>query len=661
MREAMVIGLKEVKERKMIFFALGVCGVLPLLVGPLNLFGLTATTRDSVFIASILVMLMTAGVSMLTGATLMGRELAEKRMSFFFARPVSTFKIWSGKVLAGLVIAMGSGVLGILPSLFFHPEMLSGLKEWHFSISVLLGTVVLPFSFGIVLGIVFSSRSYWLIADILAVPLTVLLTVPGIRKLVTANIMSFAYGGNNISRNLTDGTMSLITAGAILVAVILISAALPASYLALRVGRSDIKRVHKALSISLWSLTLVGLLSFNSFVYWVVKAAPSDIRRIEYVEAAPTGNWVLISGNVWTDLYYSPAFLLNTETGAYLHIDMPFTDLIFTADGKRVYWLETEDIQRGSALLLKTAELGDGVPVPEKTKLKFSSDSGTRLYFDDNSSRMAAINNDTVTFYEVPSLRELGTVALDPAQKQTRFAYYDRAVFRSQNLFTLFMVTKNQARFDIHIYDFDLGSQKMVHKGSIESGTVGSTVFGNFYVESDRVLLTNRHDNDKPAQVSIFNSHDAAKVADFEPTTLSMQTRFLSSGRIAVPYVKNGEVELLLTDMDGKELKTIALGKAKRAVVGGEVTPSKLAFALLDDSGSTINAVKRNFIVDLETAQITATPEKLTPLLAHRFFFTHHPMIAPNANISQLYYSHERLESYDFNSGSIRTILKVRD
>lgn len=44
------------------------------------------------------------GLSILLGATILGRDLSENRLGFFFARPVSGLAVWWGRVLAVLFL-----------------------------------------------------------------------------------------------------------------------------------------------------------------------------------------------------------------------------------------------------------------------------------------------------------------------------------------------------------------------------------------------------------------------------------------------------------------------------------------------------------------------------------------------------------------------------
>ena len=63
-------------------------------------------------------------LAMALGGSVIARDLGERRLGFYFARPISGGAIWAGKLAAAAVLAVGAGVLVLLPASLF-----SGLPD----------------------------------------------------------------------------------------------------------------------------------------------------------------------------------------------------------------------------------------------------------------------------------------------------------------------------------------------------------------------------------------------------------------------------------------------------------------------------------------------------------------------------------------------------
>ena len=49
------------------------------------------------------------------GASVIGEDLAERRLGFYFSRPLSGWAIWASKNLAAILITLGTGLVFVLP------------------------------------------------------------------------------------------------------------------------------------------------------------------------------------------------------------------------------------------------------------------------------------------------------------------------------------------------------------------------------------------------------------------------------------------------------------------------------------------------------------------------------------------------------------------
>ncbi len=116
MRRFAAVALREVAERRSVLVAAAAAAVLPFLVpllpGVPSDQGETARSLTALVLASALGL----GGSILVGASVVGRELAERRLSFHFARPLSAPVVWGGKLVGGLALVLLAELVVYLPS-----------------------------------------------------------------------------------------------------------------------------------------------------------------------------------------------------------------------------------------------------------------------------------------------------------------------------------------------------------------------------------------------------------------------------------------------------------------------------------------------------------------------------------------------------------------
>ncbi|WP_457831553.1 hypothetical protein, partial [Staphylococcus aureus] len=69
------------------------------------------------------------GVAFFTGVVLFGRDLSEKRIGFYFSRPIPALSLWTGKILAGWALILGSFFATLVPSFLVGANPLKGFLE----------------------------------------------------------------------------------------------------------------------------------------------------------------------------------------------------------------------------------------------------------------------------------------------------------------------------------------------------------------------------------------------------------------------------------------------------------------------------------------------------------------------------------------------------
>ena len=111
MRAFLAVARREIEEKYFVFGAALVVAFVPFAV-PLvrSLHGQDARDMRN-WLALIGAGTFGAAVAAALGATVLASDLAERRIGFYFSRPISGFSLWAGKLGAACVIALASAGL----------------------------------------------------------------------------------------------------------------------------------------------------------------------------------------------------------------------------------------------------------------------------------------------------------------------------------------------------------------------------------------------------------------------------------------------------------------------------------------------------------------------------------------------------------------------
>lgn len=394
MRRFAAVALREIAERRSVLVAAAVAAVIPLLM-PL----LPSVTSDQAIAARSMGALFLAftfgiGGSLLVGASTVGRELAERRLSFHFSRPLPGAVVWGGKLVGGLALVLLAEAIVVLPT----AVVIGGLPSFGDSVTdpeMVRGLLLVPiplFLLSWVCSVALRSRSPWLIFD-----LTFLVALPALLFVLLRRFVR--YGLSASERDLS------FVLGLVLVAL------LAATLAQVVAGRTDPRRSHGAQSLTLWGLALaattVGAIAGE-------RAIDPGVSRLVETWAEPageSGRWITIRGSVRRDGPRSSTYLADLTTGRTI-LQASSADQIASADGSRAAWvsadrylrtkptvaIETLDLQTGGTTSMDVSEWPDS--------MSLSSD-GRRLAF---------VTRGLCTVLELPSLRNLASarVPSDP-------------------------------------------------------------------------------------------------------------------------------------------------------------------------------------------------------------------------------------------------------
>ena len=200
-------------------------------------------------------------VALLCGATMVSRDLEERRFGFLLNQPLHPAQIFLGKVLAGLGLALVAGVLASLPSV-----LLSGLwrevalRDVGSVLGVgLAGSLSLLLLFHAV-SIQVRSRSLWLLLDLMAWAVFF-----GVVRWLSLRLIAVEAFPEMF--HLWLGLLVGVTLGLGL-----------AGYLQVAQGRADLQRGHRWVSVTMASTLGLMLLVGAVDVAWVLKHRPPQAK-----------------------------------------------------------------------------------------------------------------------------------------------------------------------------------------------------------------------------------------------------------------------------------------------------------------------------------------------------------------------------------------------
>ncbi|HUP64137.1 MAG TPA: hypothetical protein VM557_02500 [Thermoanaerobaculia bacterium] len=468
MRHILAITARELQERRLVFLAAFLAGVVTILVAYFRSFGMGR--EDSLIVGAFsMIAVFSIGVGLLGGASMMARDLVERRMSFYLARPVSMMEIWGGKMLAALVLALLSATIVVIPIVLVGGRpLLAGLQREDVGGVVSLSALgaVAAVALGHYLSITARSRSTWVALDLVA-PL--LLAIP------IAMVVRWFAGGSAV-KLIGGSAVALVTAFVLLLWI--------SSAVGLARGRAELREVHKRTSILLWGGMAIVVASFLAFGGWVRSAGPEDIRSFYSVDPSPSGDGVVVSGRMRGRADYFSTFYL-TADGRSERIT-PSSETIYSADGRVAVVCE-----RGGALLPSVfAERGcDAVEVLRFDGNGVSSRRTTISFRDDNTkvlspngSLMAAISNNTFTVWNLAREQMMASARMPAALGVRRLGFMDETTIR-------FIGTANvEGQNHVEVHEFDLSEKAWRTVSSVlrdgESSIMSSHSLATYFINA---------------------------------------------------------------------------------------------------------------------------------------------------------------------------------
>lgn len=532
------------------------------------------------------VMVFTAAV--LTGSSVIARDLAEGRIGFFLARPLPWWSIWGGKALAALVLTFTTGAIVL------GPAAASG--DWRFPAAGWWTAILVPGLVALIggahaLAVAYRGRSGWFAAD-LAITVTLGWIVAGTYR---ALLRSGVDAGN------VDCASAALWVVAL--AVTLASAAQVAR------GGTDIRRAHRILSLVIWSILVPAVLGYATWGAWVRRPSPADLASIESAQAAPGTTWITVAGRAhWP----RPASLMTTmmvdpRTGRFLRVAAATSTRgpVFL-DGTHAVWIADawSDTPR-----LFVADLGSNQPAATRMPLPIPPGPVYGLAVSPDKRHVAVVQAERSTVFAIGSEQPL---VVAPA----RLFGLRRAPFFSADGRAHVLVGPNDRTGPgvLDVLVLDPTSRRSTVTGHVPTRGNAIECWGR---GAERVVIVHRLDL-RPS-VTLHDGTTGALLATLVPEGAAVRASatFLRDGRVAVVEAGRG-ARLRVFTRDGAEAVSVpvAAGFAPERAV--EVAPDVVAVELPYQGP---RAGSNSALVDLAAAHVVRVERGLRPAPASAWWF----------------------------------------
>lgn len=579
MSTTLIIAARELREKSRIFLISAGLAVLPFLAAALP------TSRGHraemiPILGGFSAIAMGLGLAVVLGATVVVSELAQRRASFYFSKPVSAASIWIGKGVAALITSVAAMLIIAVPA-----GLVPAGRQWEWlpRMTLLGGTLLAILVLFLVSHVVSTAlRSH---SPVLGIDFALLLGA----------IVALAF----IARPLLVGGGLRVAGGlglAIAAAVLLLFAVAPVWQL--EWGRTDLRRSHAALSRVLWPGVAVVLLAAAGFVAWFVTVAPAQLVDVYDARQPATGDKVMVAGRAEHRGDFTAAFLLDRRTGEYERLGaIGWWGFRFSRDGRVAAWMAPAGFAtfRNPAINELHLRHLNGRPGQETaTSMRFHSPG---FVLSDDGSRLAVASTDGLVVIDTNSLKILASTAAIKHRPWRVMFFPDPGHLR--------IIEVGESRGDapttLQVHELDVARKSL-------------TMTGQRTVQTPTSLLSVSEDGSRMilrGSTEVLDGRTAAPVWNLgvEPAPrIRMATAMLSNGGVAVFLRADGGLQLRTFDRNGVPAVTVPLPGVAGGFVAGETADRRLlVFVRRGPAGSPAGLA--TLVVDLNRGVVERTLE----------------------------------------------------
>jgi ABC-type transport system involved in multi-copper enzyme maturation permease subunit len=567
MNNVIAIARREIGERSFVFIVAVVVTVLPLL----TIIVPRSELSDRVMVSMVLSAALLLGLGFILGLSMVGRELTEKRLSFYFSRPVSGASIWFGKLTACVAIVLGCAVIMLIPSLLFQTQLSTSWIPMPLVIALIVGISLLFVLVGHGVSTTFRSRSPLLAADFAAAIVFVFALAAMLTPLMVrhAQILAASVAG--------------------FVLLVFVFAVVVGGAWQLSRGRIDGRRNHAAFSQFFWTSMGAALAIIAAFTLWVTSVTPNDLVR-PFGFHAPGGSWMYLSGESSHRADYGAAFLIDASSGKSIPVPQQFRWFgSFNSDGSVAEWVEPTNPMRymfasNTHLMSRSESLAVELlvaPLRGDAKARHTGILFNSLPRDievtSDLSRAAVFADGSLSVFDVASRKLLGSAHFDLA-----WASSVEIHFAGPDVVQFFTAGRDEktGEWSASGYAFNVRSHSLAKL--LDATPVGAGAFTPFFTASPDgrtlVVRTARGTPISPmSSLHLFDLTAGREVAALLPADGERISGvwLLRDGRLAAGVIVNGEGHLRIYDKAALQ-SDVVLGRAAMLEIDGETAAGQV-------------------------------------------------------------------------------------
>ena len=516
-------------------------------------------------------------LALVLGATVFGNDLSEGRLGFFFSRPVSGLAVWCGRVLAVMALVWIVEVIVLTPALYHEGIRLvtsSDGVDWL----TLLAYLIAPLLFFLMahaVSIIVRAGTHWLFLDLGGAIVVALFVWLNLRPMleIGAVIALWVIVGSLIAALL----IALWVGGAMGIAI----------------GRVDLRRVHSAQSLAMWSTMAICLAAITVYGGWLRDFGPREFNDVDVMTVAPDGGWVEAVGGAKGRLDVKRRYLMSTDAKRWVPLPArwEFLEVVaaYSLDGSTAVW-------RGGGVgeeprYLWWANLGRPDPMARPTSLIVAPEAAFTVSAD--GARLAILEEGTVSIYELGEERLVKAIRLPEDLQRVAVVFIDSNTLR---LFARFDVDDAQS---VLIAEIDTATGELARIGMIP----GLEEISWFAVDAalEHMVVSTRSEGELRSERSLYDAKSGALVRNLDVAGFP---RFLQDGRLVLTSEKDdGSITLVVEPIEGEGRIVHTMRAAHGSTVHGEAVPNGVVVSHLVDPSDRPQGI-RLALFDVDTGEM---------------------------------------------------------
>lgn len=613
MSALLAVVLLEARERGFVLVGALAASVLPILVPLIP--GLAKLPIQDVreAAAGLVTLLLIGLLAVAFGATAFPLSPSDRRMGFYFHRPVPAWALWLGKMGTDVVLVVICGLIIMTPA--WMAEGLTGkLRPEQVLVSIDMWPLLLLLPASHLGSVVVRSRSAWVLADVL-----IALTFLTGWAYVTLRVANWAYDELDVMLSI-----QALSWGVCLTA---------ASALCVIVGRMDVRVARRWMSIPLWSCMAVGLLVGGGYLRWSSTPQPDDIEKFHFLAAAPDGPWIAFSGPCrggWNH------FLYNTETGEHVRLGRMTVPLTFFSDaGDTAAWFAYRDAGRE----LLVADLRVTPPAPRATGL-FVEHDDYWVWFAPSGTHVAVRTDLGIELLDVRYPRAVereDRVLLPPAE---------RTVFLDDRRVRLLSTRPAEEKtVDLMLQDFDMETGRQLAEILVAGlpSKRNRLACSTATARSRDVFVLDERNGGRVTLRDSNTGEEQSLLVNLLPGT-RCRIGLLSDDRVVVGAGSDATTRVGVFDSGGTPMAIVELPETDEygVLLGAEVSPGRFVVGLTPVANADDEPLV--YLVDANSGDARVVAEGLRPVstLRNDLWIWRQMPAMPNSPASRLFVNVER-------------------